>query len=122
MKLGLSIVLCSTFGVVSALAQSRMTGTVSDSSGAIVVGANFTARNVETGITTSAESSQSGVYIISFLNPGKFGLGEAEWALFDRMREQIPSKYRVVPIYARHVLLYNSGIHCVSGLVRKPAP
>lgn len=52
----------------------------------------------------------------------EFGLGEAEWVLFDRMRARIPSKYRVVPIYARHVLLYNGGIHCVSGLIRSPEP
>ncbi len=50
----------------------------------------------------------------------EFGLGEAEWALFDRIRAQIPAKYRVVPVYARHVLLYNGGIHCVSGLIRAP--
>ncbi|MEP7366803.1 MAG: agmatine deiminase family protein [Acidobacteriota bacterium] len=50
----------------------------------------------------------------------EFGLGKAEWALFDRIRARIPAKYRVVPIYARHVLLYNGGIHCVSGLIRSP--
>jgi hypothetical protein len=48
----------------------------------------------------------------------EFGLGEAEWALFDRMRGQIPARYRIVPVYARQVLLYNGGIHCVSGLIR----
>jgi hypothetical protein len=48
----------------------------------------------------------------------EFGLGEAEWALFDRVRAAIPAKYRVVPVYARHVLLYNGGLHCISGLIR----
>ena len=50
----------------------------------------------------------------------EFGLGEAEWALFDRIREQLPPKYRVVPVYARKVLLHNGGLHCVSGLIRSP--
>jgi hypothetical protein len=58
--------------VCSALAQSRITGTVTDNSGAVVVGASVTARNVETGISTNATSSESGVYTISFLNPGRY--------------------------------------------------
>jgi hypothetical protein len=50
----------------------------------------------------------------------EFGLGEPEWALFDRVRAAIPEKYRIVPVYARHVLLYNGGLHCVTGLIRRP--
>ncbi|MEZ5403395.1 MAG: TonB-dependent receptor [Bryobacteraceae bacterium] len=53
-------------------AQTRITGTVTDDSGAVVVGAVVTARNVETGITTNADSTATGVYTISFLNPGRY--------------------------------------------------
>ena len=63
-------VLFSLAGV--ALAQSRITGTVTDHSGAVVLGALVTARNAETGIMTSAKTNQSGVYTISFLNPGRY--------------------------------------------------
>jgi hypothetical protein len=50
----------------------------------------------------------------------EFGLGEAEWALSDRVRAAMPAKYRIVPVYARHILLYNGGLHCISGLIRTP--
>ncbi len=53
-------------------AQTRITGTVTDDSGAVVVGATITARNVETGIASTAESTATGVYTISFLNPGHY--------------------------------------------------
>jgi outer membrane receptor protein involved in Fe transport len=52
--------------------QSRITGTVTDTTGAAVVGAQVTARNVETGIVTAATSNESGVYSIPFLNPGPY--------------------------------------------------
>ena len=53
-------------------AQSRVTGTVKDSSNAVVPGAAVIARNVETGQIVSAQSNSSGVYSISFLNPGQY--------------------------------------------------
>ena len=56
----------------TAWAQSRLTGTVKDSSGAVVPGANVVVRNVETGQATSALTNLSGVYTISFLNPGRY--------------------------------------------------
>src|SRR5574340_522984 len=55
-------------------AQSRITGTVKDSSGAVVPGVEVVVRNVETGQATTAQTSQSGVYSISFLNPGQYEL------------------------------------------------
>jgi len=56
----------------TAWAQSRVTGTVKDSSGAVVPGAEVVVRNVKTGQATSAQTNQSGVYTISFLNPGQY--------------------------------------------------
>jgi len=56
----------------TAWTQSRVTGTVKDSSGAVVPGAEVVARNVATGQTTAAHTSQSGVYSISFLNYGQY--------------------------------------------------
>lgn len=53
-------------------AQSRLTGTVTDSSGAVIQGAQVVVRNVQTGQANSVETNQSGVYSISFLNPGQY--------------------------------------------------
>ncbi len=58
----------------TAWSQARLTGTVTDSSGAVVVGAQVVARNVSTGQTTAAHTSSSGVYSISFLNSGHYEL------------------------------------------------
>ncbi len=59
-------------GCVSAWAQSRVTGTVKDGTGAVVPNAQVVARNVETGQTTPVRSNQSGVYSIPLLNAGQY--------------------------------------------------
>lgn len=54
----------------SALGQTitgSITGTVSDPSGAAVVGAKVTAINVETGIETPTTTNSDGVYVVRFL-------------------------------------------------------
>ena len=70
LRLMLSLALLLACGPV--FAQSRLTGTVKDSSGAVVPGAEVVARNVQTGQAASAQTNQSGVYSISFLNPGHY--------------------------------------------------
>ena len=57
-----------------AWAQSRITGTVTDSSGAVVPAVEVVIKNVETGQATPAQTNQSGVYSVSFLNPGRYEL------------------------------------------------
>ena len=48
----------------------------------------------------------------------EFGLGKAEQELFDDLRAKLPDGYEVVPVYARHMMLYNGGTHCVLAIVR----
>src|SRR6201993_605930 len=50
----------------------NITGTVTDPSGAILVGANVTATNTATGIQTQATTNDSGVYTIRFLPIGQY--------------------------------------------------
>src|SRR5262245_35398504 len=57
-----------------AQSQSRVTGTVTDNTGAMVAGASVSIRNVETGVITPASSNSSGVYNVPFLNPGQYEL------------------------------------------------
>ena len=45
-------------------------GTVADSTGAVVVGAEATATNVGTGVVTSAVTNKDGIYSIRFLPVG----------------------------------------------------
>jgi agmatine/peptidylarginine deiminase len=48
----------------------------------------------------------------------RFGLGEAEEAIFEELDAALPPEYQVVPVYARHMLLYNGGVHCSVAIVR----
>jgi hypothetical protein len=64
-------VLCAQ---LSAQTQARLTGTVSDNTGAVVVAAKVAARNVATGVLTEAATNESGIYLFAFLNPGTYEL------------------------------------------------
>ena len=65
------------------LAQTRITGTVMDTAGAVVVGANVSVRNVDTEIVSAAETNHSGVYTVNLPNPGRYELS-CELAGFKR--------------------------------------
>ena len=59
----------------SALAQNaQITGTVKDSSGAIIPGATVTARNVDTGLTRVAVTDGGGEYRLPSLTPGRYSV------------------------------------------------
>ncbi len=49
----------------------------------------------------------------------KFGLGKVEDGFFEDLSAQFPPGYEVVPIYARHMMLFNGGTHCVLAMVRE---
>ena len=52
--------------------QSQLTGTITDNSGAVVVGVAVVARNVDTGVKYEAASTQNGAYLLPFLPPGRY--------------------------------------------------
>lgn len=52
--------------------QGRLTGTVSDDTGAVIPGASVSARNAATGVEQSAESNENGVYTFSYMAPGVY--------------------------------------------------
>ncbi len=74
MRISKSALLLLVSVLAFAQSNSRLTGTITDDSGAVVAGASVVARNTNTGQATSATSNQSGVYVISFLNPGQYEL------------------------------------------------
>src|ERR1700760_2544131 len=63
---------------VSVLAQSRnsgeIRGTVLDSSGAVIPGAQITIQNVLTGVINRFTSDKAGVYDAESLNPGTYAV------------------------------------------------
>ena len=52
--------------------QSALTGTVSDSSGAIVSGAGVSVLNTATGVVRTTVTDGSGLFSIQALNPGEY--------------------------------------------------
>lgn len=49
-----------------------------------------------------------------------FGLGAPEQRILSRLRAQLPARYRVVPVFARHAQLFNGGVHCILAFIREP--
>lgn len=54
--------------------QAQLTGTVKDSSGAVVPNAKFTATNIATGVQSSAVSNDGGIYRFLALPPAQYKL------------------------------------------------
>src|SRR4029077_20400636 len=52
----------------------QIVGTVTDASGALVVQANVTATNAETGLVRSTISGDAGGYVMALLPPGIYGV------------------------------------------------
>ena len=50
---------------------ATLTGRITDASGAVAPKATVTARNVETGIETTAEPNSEGIYTLSQLKEGR---------------------------------------------------
>ncbi len=63
----LALSLCCAF----AQTQARLDGVVSDSTGAVIAGANVVARNIATGVTYPAKTSEFGIYTLPFLPPAE---------------------------------------------------
>ncbi len=58
----------------SAQTTATITGTISDATGALIPGAEVTAENVNTGISTTQVSNEVGGYLIPSLQPGTYRL------------------------------------------------
>ena len=96
----MSRIFCFTAGTVIALlcasaapAQTTfatITGTVVDSSGAVVPHVNVTATNVETNIKSEAVSNDAGVYTISQLKEGTYTLRAEAAGLRSSSRKMSP--------------------------------
>src|SRR2546427_2356328 len=87
----LFIVLAVLLNASSAAAQvdrASLTGTVKDSSEAIVPGATITARNTATNVPAQAVTDAQGVYVIAGLIPGAYVI-EVELSGFNKMTRKV---------------------------------
>ncbi len=65
----IALTLLLSAGVLWAQNQSRLVGTVTDSSGAAIPGARLTLSHVATGVETNSESNESGASIFPYVAP-----------------------------------------------------
>jgi len=74
------VALCFAFLIASAISFAQVggtgsiEGTISDPSGAVVVGATVTAKNTATGVETTRSSTDAGVYVLPLLPAGEYSV------------------------------------------------
>ena len=72
--LGLILVFFIQFPLSAQEARGTILGRVSDSSGAVIVGAAVEGVNTATGVRTTASTNESGDYVLPYLIPGPYSL------------------------------------------------
>ncbi len=70
----LILLVCLPGAVYSQSTFATITGTVVDSSGAVVPNAKVAVTNLSTNVQSTAQSNASGIYTVSQLNPGTYSL------------------------------------------------
>ena len=80
------LLLLLTVALISAIplaaqSQSRLNGSVTDTSGAVIPGAPVTITNANTGVSQTAETNESGNFIFTYVEPGSYTL-RVEYAGF----------------------------------------
>lgn len=77
------LLLLSTTTLRAQLSTARITGTVSDQSGATVTGANINLVNKDTGANATSRTNESGLFLVPFVSPGSYSFS-AEAPGFNR--------------------------------------
>jgi len=70
----LSVLLSACFSLAAQTPTARITGIITDPSGAVVPGAKISVVGLATGFHAEAPSNQNGIYNLPFLNPGRYQL------------------------------------------------
>ena len=71
---GAAVLLCLSLAAEVSAQNASVTGTVSDSAGALIPGVEVTATNVNTGIVNTTVSNETGTYKFASLQPGTYKL------------------------------------------------
>ncbi|HEU4983639.1 MAG TPA: carboxypeptidase regulatory-like domain-containing protein [Acidobacteriaceae bacterium] len=66
------VVLCGTIFSGAQETRATVSGSIQDPNGAVIPGAKVTARNIRTGVVTTATAAADGNYTIPFLIPGNY--------------------------------------------------
>src|SRR5260370_42691075 len=77
--------------------QGQITGVVTDSSGAVVAGANITVTNPQTNFTRQVQTNSTGNYVFPTLLPGLYSLRVEIQGFQTEVRNQIELQVAQVP-------------------------
>src|ERR1044071_7909795 len=90
-KIGWVVLLFAAAGLlVGQVDTGVISGSVTDSSGAVVAGAVIHIRNLGTGQSLAIQTNQSGVYVSTPLRPGEYSV-EAEASGFRKVQKKLAS-------------------------------
>jgi hypothetical protein len=79
-------VACATSGIAQT-STATVTGTVRDSTGAVVPSVTVTVTSAERGTSQSTVSNEAGIYVVPVLNPGRYWLA-AEMSGFKKFLQE----------------------------------
>src|SRR5882724_6918774 len=69
-----AFLLLTTVAAVAQLSTASLNGVVRDPTGAVVPNASVTLRNAGTGVERNTVSNETGTYVFSDVNPGRYSL------------------------------------------------
>src|SRR5437016_4842761 len=90
------LLLLLTLSVLTLAQQSGIVGTVTDPTGAVVVGVNVTAKNVNTGETRQATTNEVGQYAIPNLRVGTYEVSAEKEGFQRKVVEQVVLEVQAV--------------------------
>ena len=73
----------------------------------------------ELKVPWSGLSYVNGLLVDHTLFVPRMGLGRPEEEILRELDRSLPPEYEVIPVYARHMLLHNGGVHCTVAIVRE---
>lgn len=86
----LLFLLFGTFAVLHAQEiRGTILGTVTDSSGAVIQGANITITNTETRVAARSATNAEGAYVVPFLSPGVYSVVAAQGGFKSTQRDSV---------------------------------
>jgi len=71
----LVVLICGTFSLFGQTNTGRMTGTVTDASGAVIPGVEILVKNPATGLARNTVTNESGTYVVPLLPSGRYDVG-----------------------------------------------
>jgi len=72
--IAVALLMACSFARAQVTGQGTISGTVTDSSGAVIVGAHLTITDVETNVARETDTNRTGYYEVNNLNPGVYSI------------------------------------------------